>query len=35
MRIPFGKDATPMVDERESVGQAEFIRAMTRRYYGQ
>ena len=32
MRSPFGRDAIPLVAERESMPDAAFIRAMSRRY---
>lgn len=35
LRIPFGRDACSMIQQREKQGQAEFIRAMTQRYDGQ
>ncbi|NOT02871.1 MAG: SDR family oxidoreductase [Phycisphaerales bacterium] len=33
VRIPFGRDARPLIAERESAGDAEFIENMSRRYY--
>ncbi len=32
LRVPFGRDATPLVEERDSKTDAEFIRTMTARY---